>query len=55
MSDPKQPAPNVRDDPAPNPDEGSKGDKPAAPKPPPMEVPPIGEHVPTRTPAKAKR
>ena len=55
MTDPKQPPRDVREDPAPNPDEASKGDKPTTPKPPPMEVPPIGEHVPTRTPAKAKR
>ena len=53
MSDPKEPPRDVREDTAPNPDEAS--DKPVAPKPPPVEVPPIGEHVPTRTPAKAKR
>ena len=53
MSDPKEPPRDVREDPAPNPDEAS--DKPVAPKPPPVEVPPIGEHVPTRTPANAKR
>ncbi len=55
MSDPKEPPRDVREDPAPNPDEASKGEKPATPKPPHAEVPPIGEHVPTRTPAKAKR
>ena len=52
MSAPKEPSRDVREDPAPTQMKSSKGDKP---KPPPMEVPPISEHVPTRTPAKAKR
>jgi hypothetical protein len=54
MSDPK-PVRDVPQNPAPNPDRASKGDKPASPRPPPSEVPHHGEHVPTRTPETAKR
>ncbi len=55
MTDPREPRRDVGEDPARGPDEPGKGEKPVAPKPPPFEVPSIGEHVPTRTPAKAKR
>jgi len=46
MGDQKQPARDVRDDPAPNPVVPARGQKP------PIEIPPGAEHVPVRTPDK---
>lgn len=63
MSDSKQPTRDTREDPAPNPDGPAKGKKPLttpAPKQtetgnqkPPVEVPPVGEHVPVKNPERA--